>query len=633
MKLVPYARDTLSSPKLRYLKGLLFVFGISYTGLLAYYTLRIPFTRRKLTVIFLGVVLIGFYIIKIIKLTERRAEGEIDRRRYIGLMGVFLLFTGIAILVTTYTFREFEALTTVRIGFSNDTDVLVGAGVLLLVIHATFDQYGKLFGSVLMFALFYALFGQLFPGIFHHSGYELNRVITMTTLGLEGGVFGESISGIIATWITAFLIFAGFSTGFGGLKWIQNCGKYVSQYIRSGPVQTAIFSSMGFGMISGSGAANTAITGSFTIPLMKDSQNISGEQAAAIESIASAGGQLMPPIMGAAAFLMADLLAIPLSTIIVVAIVPGFIYFFVLSVLGHQIGITSGQANKLDVDITIRDLMYEGVPHYISVIVLVYMLVEMRLQVLNAAMYSSLLIIVLAILKLVVDLGVNMKFLKSAGKSFVIGHYDAYETIINIGIIGAAIGAIVEIIIQTGVAAQVGLLLLDFAGESLIILLILTMILSIILGLGAPTVAAYLIASIILASSLIEIGVPELQAHFFIFYFAVLSYITPPIAISVAIASNIADSNFLRSAAYAMYIATPIYLLPYTFIHYDLIPAEGSGIDLFLLIRGLIVFLILCTFAYILPSDKRRSVKVGGILIGMILLVGIPFVGPSLLFG
>ncbi len=633
MKLVPYARDTLPSSKLRYLKGLLFIFGILYTGLLAYYTLRIPFTRRKLTVIFLGVVFIGYYMIKIIELTEKRAEDEIDFRKYIGFMSIFLVLAGIAILTTTYTFREFEALTTVRIGFSNDTDVLVGAGVLLLVIHATFDQYGKLFGSVLMIALFYALFGQLFPGIFHHTGFELDRVIIMTTLDLEGGVFGDSISGIIATWITAFLIFAGFSTGFGGLEWIQNCGKYVSQYIRSGPVQTAIFSSMGFGMISGSGAANTAITGSFTIPLMKESQKISGVQAAAIESIASAGGQLMPPIMGAAAFLMADLLAIQLSRIIVVAIVPGFIYFFVLSVLGHQIGITSGQENKLDVDITIRDLLYEGFPHYISVIVLVYMLVEMRLQVLDAAMYSSLLIIVLAILKLLVDLGFNTEFVKSSGRSFVVGHYDAYETIINIGIIGAAIGAIVEIIIQTGVAAQVGLLLLDLSGDSLIILLLLTMVLSIILGLGAPTVAAYLIASIILASSLIEMGIPELQAHFFIFYFAVLSYITPPIAISVAIASNIADSNFLKSAAYAMYIATPIYLLPYTFIHYDLIPGEESGIDLLLLVRGLIVFLILCTFAYILPSDRSRPIKVGGILVGGVLLVGIPIVGPSLLFG
>lgn len=631
-RLFSKSRDSLPSSNMFYLKAVLFFLGLSYTIILVYYTLTIPFTRRRLTVIFIGVILVGFYINKIIELFEKKEEQDDDFQKHTLFLVAFMLLLIIAITSTIYTYLEFEALTTARIGFAIDRDVVVGTAILFLVIHATFDEYGNLFGSVLMLALIYGYFGQFFPGLFHHSGFSFERLVIMTTLDLEGGIFGESISGIIATWVTGFLIFAGFSTGFGGLDWIRNCGRYVSQYIRSGPVQTAIFSSMGFGMISGSGAANTAITGSFTIPLMKDSQKISGVKAASIESIGSSGGQLMPPIMGAAAFLMAELLAIPLGTIIAVSVIPGLIYFFVLAIIGHQIALTSGQSTKLDVDITIRDLLYEGFPHYVSVIVLVFLLVELRLQVMNAALYSSVVIITLALLKLTIDTGLTLKSPKLFIISLVQGHYDAYKTIINIGIIGAAIGAIVEIIVMTGIAAQIGLLLLDVAGENLFILLVLTMVLSIILGLGAPTVAAYLIASIILAPSVIEMGIPELQAHFFIFYFAVLSYITPPIAISVAIASNIARSNFLKTASYAMYIAIPIYLLPYAFVHYNLIPANASGIDTFLILRALIVFVILSYIAYLLPSDKTWKVKSGSLAVGVLLLIVIPYVGPSLIF-
>jgi TRAP-type uncharacterized transport system fused permease subunit len=254
-----------------------------------------------------------------------------------------------------YVLVEYVALRSLRLGIFNQMDIYVAGILLLIVVHTTYLEYGKMFASVLFLALFYSLYGTFFPGILQHQGFSLERLLTFSSLNLTGGMFGD-IVGIIATWVAAFIIYAGFVQAFGGLNWVRNSGRYFGNFVSSGPTLTAVLSSLGFGMVSGSGAANTAITGSFTIPLMKDSQELPGRDAAAVESVSSSGGQIMPPLMGSSAFLMADLLNLPLATIILVGFFPAVIFFCTIAIMSHQLALSRGTPMTLDVEVTVRDI-------------------------------------------------------------------------------------------------------------------------------------------------------------------------------------------------------------------------------------------------------------------------------------
>lgn len=572
-----------------------------YIIILLYYSLRVPFARQYLVVVFVMFSLTIYYLNELRKLSESEEISRVDAI-VIPAMVVF------SIIGTSYIFLEYEQLVTVRIGYATTADLVAGVLVLLPVCHATYRQYGVPFFSVLALALGYAYFGWLFPGMFNHSGFSLERIIQFTTVSMGGGVFGN-INGVISTWVAIFVIFAGFLQGFGAMDWIRDIANKAGTYSRSGPAMAAVFSSMGFGMMSGSGAANTAITGAFTIPMMEDSQKLPPRVSAAIESVASLGGQIMPPVMGAAAFIMAEILGISLQRIILVAFIPAFIFFITLAVATHYYSLSFGEAAHIEGAETIQNLITRGYQYYLPLLLLLFLLIVLERGVLISGTYATLFALTLSGVTPVIEREVSVESARSILGDALDGIRQGMETTAKIGIIGAAIGIIVEVLVITAIAQRVAFVLLDLAGGSLMLLLLLTMVMAIILGMGAPPVAAYLVTALLLAPAIVEFGYPQIQAHFFVFYFAIVSMITPPIAIGCAIASNIADSKFIATTIEAMKIGFALYILPFTFFYHNLIPEDGA-LTAGLFIRGAVVLVGLSLLAYAgsnrLASTKRR---------------------------
>jgi TRAP-type uncharacterized transport system fused permease subunit len=250
----------------------------------------------------------------------------------------------------------------------------------------------------------------------------------------------------------------------------------------------------------------------------------------------------------------------------------------------------------------------------------VYFLLIAGTQVLITAIYTTVAMILLGSIQYAIRHGATRKAVTEIGSAVYVAFRESNETIVRIGVIGAAIGVIVKILTMTAAAQGLALLLLDISGESLLLLLVLTMVLAIILGMGAPTVAAYLMAALILSPSLTQMGIADLQAHYFVFYFAVLSYITPPIAISVAIAANLAESDFIATAIESMKLAAPLYILPYLFIFYDLIPADPSGIGLGLVARTAFVLALLGIFSFFVYSSRSRVIRASGLAGSLLIL-------------
>lgn len=590
------------------------IIAILYFSLLVYYTLRYPFSRQVLAVVFVGTILTVYYLEAV---HDVLTQEESDKRR----LALYSVMGLVAVLSCLYIFLEYNQLKSVRLGYKTNLDYVAGLAVLIPITHATFREYGLSFGSVLAFAFIYAYFGPYFPSFFSHSGFSAFDILSFSTVALSGGVFG-SISGIIATWVAIFIFFAGFMQGFKGLDWIRNIGEYIGQFISSGPAQSAVLTSLGFGMVSGSGAANVAITGSFTIPLMKETQELPGKYAAAIESVASSGGQVMPPIMGAAAFLMADILGIPLKTVIIVALVPAVLFYVPLFISAHFLSVSHGQAKRVHTELRFQDIILQGIQYLIPLLALLYFLVIEQRTVMIAGVYSSFLMIAVGIIAEGYSNGVTLTAVRSVVTSIVDGAWEGMVTIARIGIIGAAIGIIVKVLTITAIAQRIALLLLDISAGSLFVLLLLTMGMAILLGMGAPPVAAYLITALLLAPAIIEFGIPSLQAHFLVFYFSILSYITPPIAIGVAIASNIAKADFLESALEAVKLGLPLYILPFLFVYLNLIPADGI-ITPGLLLRAGVALLGLCVLVYGVTSHLgNRIYRTGTIATAVLVLVG-----------
>ncbi|MHB9286967.1 TRAP transporter permease [Halobacteriales archaeon Cl-PHB] len=599
---------------------LISLLSVLFVGLLFYYSLTLSMTRHKFSVIFICFVMVIYFSYEIV---THDWTGDSIRENYEQLTLIGLLVASAT--TSIYVALTYQTLRFVRIGYSTELDLVVAAVLLFAILYGTLRDYGKAFAGVLVGSLLYAYFGPYFPGIFYHSGFNIEAILEFSVIELasSGGAYGY-ITGVIATWIAMFVIFSGLVQGFGGMDWIKQCGKYIGQYMSTGPVQTAVLSSMGFGSISGSGAANVAITGSFTIPLMKESQGLPGRYAAAIESVASSGGQLMPPIMGASIFIMADLLAINLGTLLAVAVIPALIFYASVAYAGHLVGKNKG--TKADVDgsfekVTAVELITTGYVYYIPLLFLTYLLVVEQRGILMAGVYSNTLLVVLAIGKVIHEHGFSLESVTAFLRQGDTGLREGMTTMASLGVVGAAVGVILNVITISAVAQHIALYLLDISGNSLPILLILVMLLAIVLGMGAPTIAAYLITALLLAPSLVQMGIPQLQAHFFVFYFAVTSYITPPIAVASVIASRIAETSFLSVAFESVKFGSVLYILPFTFVYLNLIPADGT-VGLTTVVTGGAVLCAMLLLMSAFYSGKSRVSRFGYYAAAALVMVG-----------
>jgi TRAP transporter 4TM/12TM fusion protein len=536
--------------------------------------------RILFTVTFLGSVMLVYLGNELIEAYE---DGD-----KLGLAGL-TLSAFITAGTTVYLIVNYRELLRVRVGTAFGYEYAIAIAFFLVILYLSYRAYGITFLAVIVGVILYGLYGNLAPGILRHAGFSVERMMSIMVLDFQG-VYG-SISRIIATWVALFLLYAGLMRGFGAFDLIMRIGLRSANYVRSGVALSAVTSSIIIGSITGSQAANTAITGSFTIPLMKET-GMKGETAGGIESVASTGGQIMPPIMGAAAFVMASLLGITYLDVIIAGIVPAMIFYGSVTIAVHYKGIGQlrGQTTKINVESQFEEQMSQkefiiqclrfGIPFAI----LVYILGVLQYTVLTAALYTIIAMFVTGFGFPLVQTATEggdlvAEFVSLLGDA-AFGFREGAMILAPIAIIIAAINGVVDVFTASGIPGILSLALLDLSGGVMLTAVILAMVISIVLGMGMPTVAAYVIVAALIAPALVQqFFVPDLAAHFFVLYAAILSGLTPPIAIAVVVATGIAESNFWRTAHEAMKISAPIYVLPFAFIYNPELVVGGFGID------------------------------------------------------
>lgn len=441
-----------------------------------------------------------------------------------------------------------------RAGDVTFTDLAVGTLGVFLVLEAARRVVGWPIVIVASVFLGYAFMGPLLPGMLAHQGVDLEHLIGHLFFTTEG-VFGIPL-GVSSTFIFLFILFGAYldKTGLG--MFFIDLAKAVAGWARGGPAKVAVLSSGLMGTISGSSVANVAGTGSFTIPMMKN-LGYKPEFAGAVEAAASTGGQLMPPIMGAAAFLMAEFTGVAYIEVVKAAAIPALLYFTGIWIGVHLEAKKQGlRGISRELLPKIGSLIVERGHLAIPLILIVYVLVA-GYSPMKAALAGIIMSIVASMLR---------KSTRISARDIVKGLENGARGALGVIIACATAGIIIGVVTKTGVGLKLASTLIDMAHGLLLPTLFLTMIASIVLGMGVPTTANYVITSTITAPALIQMGVPILSAHMFAFYFGIIADVTPPVALAAYAGSGIARSDPMKTGVQASKLAIGAFLIPYIFV-------------------------------------------------------------------
>jgi TRAP transporter 4TM/12TM fusion protein len=563
---------------------------------------------------------LGFVILLAYWLYPATAKGRKDQLPWWDIL-LGLAFLGAA----AYFVVNYEGLMS-RSGAFNQMDLIVGAIGIILVIEACRRVVGWPIVIIAVCFILYAYFGASMPGFLMHRGYSVTRIISHLFYTTEG-IIGMPI-GVSATYIFLFILFGSFldKTGIG--QFFIDVANALAGWAAGGPAKVAVLTSALQGTISGSSVSNTVSTGSFTIPLMK-SLGYKPEFAAAVEASASTGGQLMPPIMGAAAFLIAEAVGVPYTKVAIAAAIPAVLYFTSIWIMVDL------EAKKLN----LRGLPREELPklgplmrergHLLIPLVVIIALMMMNYTPTFAAMGGIISSIVAPYLR---------KSTRIPFAEILSALVNGARNIIGVACACAVAGIIVGVVTLTGLGLKVGEGLVGLAGNSMIIALFFTMITSLILGMGVPTTANYLITSTIAAPIVMRLGVEPLAAHLFAFYFGILADITPPVALAAYAGSAIAKSNPFWTGVTATRLVLSAFLIPYIMVlNPSLILINTNALQVVQIIFTSLVGLVgisACTSGYLMGRIKpwmRIVFLVGGVMLidpsALTDLAGISLVG------
>lgn len=484
----------------------------------------------------------------------------------------------LAIVCTSYHVFFYDDLQ-LRSGMFTEVDIIVSLIAVLLVLEAARRVAGLVIVCLAGFFLAYALLGQYFPGFMNHPGLKLHRVVTMEWLGTEG-ILGSPIY-VSSTFIFLFLVFATFLKASGVGDWMTNiamsaCGRQVG-----GPAKAAVVASALQGTISGSSVANTVSTGSITIPLMKKT-GYKPEFAGAVEAAASTGGQIMPPIMGAAAFIMTEYIGCSYTTVALSACIPALLYFTGIFTNVHFEALKLGLTGVAENDVQrVSSLLRRGWYMIAPVIVIIYMLVSGR-TAMRAALFGIIACIVIWCIEIIREThGFDVK---GFVVKFIVGLEQSARSAVAVAVTCGCAGIIVGVITKTGLGLKMAGGIVAMAGGSKLLTMVFTMLCSILLGMGVPTTANYIIQATISAPALVALGVPGIAAHLFVFYFGIVADITPPVALAAFAGSGIAGSNPMKTGFNAARLGMAAYLVPYMFVLNPvmvLVRPEGMTTELF----------------------------------------------------
>ncbi len=478
--------------------------------------------------------------------------------------------SALSVISLVYLMKREMALLQLVVG--TPLDLVVGSVVLILIFEATRRTLGLSLVIIPLIFIFYGFIGPYMPDVIRHGGFKPNYILTWVAL-TPRGVFGTALY-VASTVIIVFIAFSAFLRVSGAIKFFTDLPFSLFGWMRGGPAKMAVIASSLFGMLSGSVVANVTGTGSFTIPLMKRT-GYSPKIAGAIEAVASTGGQIMPPVMGTAAFVMAEILDISYWDVCIGAFLPAVLYFLSLFISVDLVAVKTGlkglPRNELP---NIKKTLVSGWFLLPPVILLIYLL-SIGWSPMKACLYAIFLTTILSYLN----------------KDYRMGPRKIYEALVQtakdmvlVTIACAAAGIIIGMVSLTNLGIGIATMLEAVAGKQLLLLLVLSMILSMIFGMGMTTLAAYLILALLIAPVLIKLGVQPLAAHLFIFYFGCLSMITPPVAIGAYAGAAIAGSDPMKTGYAAWRLGLIAFIVPYFFVYNPALLLKGSTVELVLAI-------------------------------------------------
>lgn len=462
-----------------------------------------------------------------------------------------------------------------RSGIPNAMDLVVGGALIVLVMESARRVTGWALPILGIVFILYALFGRSMPGFFGHRGYSLSDLIAFLFVSTDG-VYGTAV-GVSASYIYLFILFGAFMEKSGMGQFINDIALALAGGSKGGPAKVAVFASALLGTINGSAVANVVTTGTFTIPLMKKTgydKNFAG----AVESSASVGGQLMPPIMGAAAFIMAEVLGIQYRIIAVAAILPAILYYVGIIVQVHI------RARKTG----LKGISRENLPRVAAVmrerghlLIPIFFLLFMLFASGRTVIYSAFMTILVTIATSMIRKSTRMSL-----KDVLDALYEGTRSLVPVAVACATVGIVIGVASITGFGISMANAIILLGGKSLFLTLAFTMVSCMILGMGLPSIPAYLITATMAAPALVRLGIEPLVAHLFVFYFAMFANITPPVALAAFAAAGISGGSPMKTGYASLKLSLAGFIVPYMFIYNDALLLHGTT-----LIEGLLVML------------------------------------------
>ncbi|MBN2394847.1 MAG: TRAP transporter permease [Candidatus Atribacteria bacterium] len=493
---------------------------------------------------------LAFTLMLIFFLYPTTKQGIGSNKKKVPFFDIILAILGA--ITSLYLIIFYDKLV-LRSGLPTNLDLIMGAITILLVLEGMRRAIGPELPIVVIVFLFYSYFGQYMPGFLAHRGYTLERIIEHLYMGTEG-IFGIPL-GVSASFVFLFILFGAVLNKTGMGKFFIDISMALAGHTTGGPAKVAVIASGFFGSISGSSVANVVGTGTFTIPLMK-SIGYRKEFAGAVEAAASTGGQIMPPVMGAAAFIMAEFLGIPYIRIAAASAIPAIIYYIAVLTMVHleacRFGLKGLPREKLP---RAKEILKQKGHLLLPILGLVYLLVN-GYTPLFSAFWAIVMSLAISMVKK--ETRVNLKDILNAFE-------DGAKGALGVAVACACAGMIVGVVTLTGLGLKIASGIVSLGGGNLLLTLFFTMIASILLGMGLPTTAKYIILSIMAAPALIQLGVIPIAAHLFILYFGVIADLTPPVAVAAYAGAGIAGGNTMRTGFIAVRLAVAGFMIPYIF--------------------------------------------------------------------
>jgi len=503
-----------------------------------------------------------------------------DRNKKISLKD--FIYVAISLIATLYLYLDYEGLVDRQgilanfkiFNFIIPYELILGLFGIILLLEATRRAIGTPLVVIALIFILFSIFGQLMPNLISHQGLSFTRLVGYHWFGGEA-IFGIPIS-VSVDFIFLFVLFGSMLDAAGGGKYFLNLAFALVGKMRGGPAKAAILASGLTGLISGSSVANTVTTGTFTIPIMKKT-GLSSVKAGAIEVSASVNGQMMPPIMGAAAFVMAEILGISYFTVITHAFLPAVISYIALFYISHLESVKSGIKGLPDNEVPpLGKTFIRGIHFLIPIFILVYLLLVERWTAATAVFYSILSLMLIILVK-------DFLSFQKQNKGMSLGLREGYNKIvtglekgainmISVAIAIATAGIIVGAVASTGLSNNLIIIVEAIAGDNIIILLLLTALLCIILGMGLPTTANYLVVAALMAQVVVEVGgaagyvFPLIAVHLYVFYFGLMADVTPPVGLASYAAAAISKADPIQTGIQAFWYSLRTAILPLVFI-------------------------------------------------------------------